>query len=100
MNHTPGPWTVAPGRDKTHPHNIESRSPECDGFDLARCVNAADAALIAAAPDLLNALRDLVEQHERLLIESRITKRDADRMRDLAHHYTEQARAAIAKATA
>lgn len=60
MKHTPGPWTVAPGRDKTHPHNIESRSPECDGFDLARCVLIDDARLIAAAPDLLAALRGMV----------------------------------------
>lgn len=80
MNHTPAPWVVTPGRDKTHPHNVESRSPDCDGFDLARCVNAADAALIAAAPDLLAALIEAAE-----IIES--TGLDAS-----------PARAAIAKA--
>jgi hypothetical protein len=50
--HTPGPWQVEKGRDKTHPYSVTG-----DGFDLARCVTVDDAALIAAAPDMLEALR-------------------------------------------
>ena len=49
---TAGPWTVEKGRDKTHPYSVTG-----DGFDLARCVTVDDAALIAAAPDMLAALR-------------------------------------------
>lgn len=63
--HTPGPWQVEKGRDKTHPYSVTG-----DGFDLARCVTADDAALIAAAPDLvatLRALTDAVEQFTNLV---------------------------------
>jgi hypothetical protein len=52
--HTPGPWTVERGRDRTHPYGIMG-----DGFDLARCVDVNDAALIAAAPDLLAVLAEV-----------------------------------------
>jgi hypothetical protein len=53
--HTPGPWKVEKGRDKTHPYNITG-----EGFDLARCVTADDAALIASVHDLLEALREII----------------------------------------
>lgn len=59
----------------------------------------ANARLIAAAPDLLAALQEMTKQYERLLVESRITKRDAKAMREMLPHYTGAARAAIAKAT-
>lgn len=59
--HTPGPWHIAAAQDRTYPHAIESRDSSFDGFQLARCVNPADARLIAAAPAMLEALRDLVE---------------------------------------
>lgn len=58
----------------------------------------ATAALFAAAPALLAALEDITERYERLLVESRITKRDAESMREMLPFYTEQARAAIARA--
>lgn len=59
--HTPGPWIVTRGRDKTHPNYVESQHPDFGGFDLAHCVESADAALISAAPDLLAALHALVD---------------------------------------
>lgn len=57
----------------------------------------ASARLREAAPDLLAALEDVTERYERLLVESRITKRDAEAMREMLPHYTGQARAAIAR---
>lgn len=90
MKHTPGPWTVAPGRDKTHPHNVESRSPDCEGFDLARCVLIDDARLIAAAPDLLAALQYALERFECI-------PKDRDEY-GIFKGAADMARAAIAKA--
>jgi hypothetical protein len=55
--HTPGPWQVEKGRDKTHPYSVTG-----DGFDLARCVTVDDAALIAAAPDMLAALKAMLHR--------------------------------------
>lgn len=55
--HTPGPWTVDGNEIFGPPDegNIDS------GVVVARRVNPADAALIAAAPDLLEALRMIEE---------------------------------------
>lgn len=49
-----------------------------------------------AATTLLMALQTLVADYERLLVESRITKRDAQAVRDLLPQYTADARQAIA----
>lgn len=54
--------------------------------------------IAAVAPELLAALRELVEQHERLLVESRITKRDREMMETIKYLHTERARAVIAAA--
>ena len=50
-----GPWTVLPATTDADSHNI------ADGGDCYVCFNAslADARLIAAAPELVEALRDI-----------------------------------------
>ncbi|CAN0620436.1 conserved protein of unknown function [Burkholderia multivorans] len=64
IKHTPGPWTVHhrmrdcvtfEGRDGTENLFLEN----IDGYYA--CQNEADAHLIAAAPDLLEALREVID---------------------------------------
>lgn len=79
--HTPGPWTVE--RDGPNRRWLVNG----DDFAVATCDGAirrqeADARLIAAAPDLLNALRDML-----------------DGTGDITAERVGRARAAIAKAT-
>lgn len=74
--HTPGPWEVVAGDDyRIEADAIPAKYPHLfPGDDLGRMVamvgnrqpdfGAADAALIAAAPDLLNALRVLADAAE------------------------------------
>lgn len=88
--HTPGPWHIAAAQDRTYPHAIESRDSSFDGFQLARCVNPADARLIASAPDLVAALQQIADGCERRLRKGH-DEGDAASL-DIA-------RAAIAKAT-
>lgn len=88
--HTPGPWHIAAAQDRTYPHAIESRDSSFDGFQLARCVNPADARVIAAAPAMLATLSGLLGALE------------ADAMDDKSNVYRSlmiEARAAIAAAT-
>lgn len=57
--HTPGPWEIMPGNTYRHPYHVEG-----GGWTVATIVanqhrdgdDDANARLIAAAPDLLNAL--------------------------------------------
>lgn len=49
--HTPGPWFIERSRSKTHPYNVMG-----DGFDLAHCVESADAHLISRAPEMAREL--------------------------------------------
>ncbi|HBP5443973.1 TPA: hypothetical protein L6B67_02410 [Pseudomonas aeruginosa] len=91
MSHTPGPWVVVDGH---YPSFIEIKGPS---FGISVVTTAldldfndymsrtADARLIAAAPDLLEALQACIQQITALC--------SADDVPD-------QARAAIAKATA
>ena len=90
--HTPGPWTAEPYRVGDSAYKIVY---DADGHWLAEVFDvpnapdtaAADARLIAAAPELLEALRNLVGLAE---------------MRGSLHEYRaalDEARAAIAKAT-
>jgi hypothetical protein len=55
--HTPGPWEVEDDTDEV----IVSRDPEANGFQIVAKTygpdDAANARLIAAAPDLLAALK-------------------------------------------
>lgn len=76
--HTPGPWSVSPTKHRTIIASAQ-------GFHVAAMddVSPADAALIAAAPDLLAALQEMLKYAEGF--------EDADHVID--------ARAAIARAT-
>ena len=59
MNYTPGPWTVSISDDA----RIEDRITTADGAPVfvGRFVNYDNARLMAAAPDLLAALRMIQE---------------------------------------
>lgn len=60
-NYTPGPWAIAPGVDR-RVHLINDRKGGAIGeIVYADTRNPADARLIAAAPDLLATLRELVQ---------------------------------------
>lgn len=52
--HTSGPWTASPRQDGLY--NIYAGP-----HDVALCVRPSNAALIAAAPDLLAALQSMLE---------------------------------------
>lgn len=79
MQHTPGPWAVCIDPPNAHWHSgltIGAADPKdarrvCDvtSFESPPALGsmaAANARLIAAAPDLLNALRSLLRQAERM----------------------------------
>ena len=85
--HTPGPWTrYRKATDKVRPFNVIN---EETSDDIARCVTEEDAALIAAAPDLLAALQALVDAPTDFSAVSNYARRDAQN----------KAHAAIARAT-
>lgn len=95
MNQSPAPWAVAQrsvGKRQATVVLDADRNEVCEVYDSA--------ALIAAAPELLAALQDLIGRYERLLMDTRSTKRAEKEMAELLPRYTEQARAAIAKAMA
>lgn len=81
-NHTPGPWTTEPGRVR-----IEGKIRSADGRCVAQMVRAEDQSLIAAAPDLLAALKGAMH----VLEHTQVTPSAVERY--------ERAVAAIAKAT-
>ena len=71
MKHTPGPWRIIPIEDNKRTHQGALHIFPTEGSPVAsvRSVNVrhprpqavADAQLIAAAPDLLAALKDAIE---------------------------------------
>jgi len=66
INHTPSPWHLMetePGIDADM--DVFTTTPRYAGGKglIARVVDADDAVLIAAAPDLLEALQNMVEAH-------------------------------------
>lgn len=93
--HTPGPWLVEQG-ERTDADNIDVISPDGrdDPWTVAVAIGScgpggctiANARLIAAAPDLLEALTSIADQLERV----------GDSRKDAP--FIEAARAAIAKA--
>ena len=99
--HTPGPWAVYVNA----PSDIVIRKMSKDGYELCAIARVssgyANARLIAAAPDLLDALqwyeakavqmgRAAIHQDSKLMLEL---------MKEIAVEYGAQARAAITKAT-
>lgn len=97
MSHTPGPWTIV-GREINGPADsgvIVARLPEwgilADGPDPA----PANAALIAAAPELLEALVLLLNVERAALLGAQSPGLQG---LDVPYHF-EAARAAIARAT-
>lgn len=92
VSHTPGPWIAEAETDRrpagvSAPHNYAL----ADVFGESRAVREANARLIAAAPEMLEALRNVAAVgHARDNVERANDKLDA---------CIEWARAAIAKAT-
>jgi len=65
MKHTPGPWTVeSDGTSIACSTQVFITAPAPDGAGLDE--EKANAALIAAAPELLDALHVLLEQYRKL----------------------------------
>ena len=59
--HTPGPWSVIYGRRGNGPHRIEADAPASVAMVSGMGQDgAANARLIAAAPDLLKALKSVM----------------------------------------
>jgi hypothetical protein len=69
MSHTPGPWQVSDalheGLADTEYHFVRAGDGICgkpyEGFEIAGCMSAEDARLIAAAPEMLEALKLAME---------------------------------------
>lgn len=92
MNHTPGPWTLNPARS-TRVDLIDNPKGEAVGEVVWVDVrNPADARLIVAAPELLEALKAFVETMDSLPPSDETSLRVWDRYQD--------AKDAIKKATA
>lgn len=96
MNHTPGPWRFNDNTQwwKTNPYSVTVRKPGVSSATVANIPERAtitpeerqaNARLIAAAPDLLEALQTLPQS---------LAATDED-----LNRWTEKARAAIVKAT-
>lgn len=112
--HTPGPWAVSKGYDGSisvsatrayRINNISAGTPIiCDVYqhpEFNSFSGAANARLIAAAPELLEALKWYENQAKEMgkaAIHSD-SKRILELMKEIAVDYGELARAAIAKAT-
>ena len=82
--HTPGPWTHEGHGDITGTENGRKYDVACVYLRLPAGRQEANAKLMAAAPDLLNALIEIVS---------------ADDAHELTQKHIESARATIAKAT-
>ncbi len=93
--HTPGPWEFVVDGNWAIRSPAQSESLMCDEQYYPWCpANEADWHLIAAAPELLQCLQDLVELANAAMQEANRDGSEYDRVAELAN-----ARAAIAKAT-
>lgn len=103
MTHTPGPWMPSQNIDwKTNPFSVIVRKPGTHRTTVANIPTRstippeeqeANARLIAAAPELLDALRDALNCIDN------IPERDRARLGLYSMKWYGDARAAIAKAT-
>jgi hypothetical protein len=93
--HTPGPWWVKPGHSVVDVESAQGHVATVEGDDgywvRHTAVDAANARLVAAAPELLAFLEIALEDYE-----CRMGAVSAEQM---PGHWIVQARAAIAKAT-
>ena len=98
--HTKGPWRVNDDRNEglvdDEYHFIAAGDglcspPKYNGFEISGCMTIHDARLIAAAPELLEALQHIVEYWNR--------DRDDEAMHNALWHIIETAESAIATAT-
>ena len=91
--HTPGPWVLAIHKDGGNwDYNIRTAAPHNPAGTVGKHVatankylreTEANAALIAAAPDLLAALRAMIEYYDYDLSESGIAAAPAKAARDI-----------------
>lgn len=102
-NYTPGPW-----RFSSHPHDgnymrITCSNDPAEGDNLRGYCGEANARLIAAAPDLLDALQTLMKVHDESAGFAGKYGRKLDEaieaQRIKVDHATALARAALARAT-
>lgn len=70
--HTPGPWRVGDAGHAVFGPPDSGMYPNTPITIVQRVVNPANARLIAAAPELLEALQDLVSQVQSLGIAARL----------------------------
>lgn len=98
-DHTPGPWTIGgtfmPYSDDPRENVWGPHPGMASGMVVCTEVRPADARLIAAAPDLLEALKNLVKPMDDLGF---LDGDESDRV--FPQYEFDQARAAIAKAEA
>ena len=92
MKHTPGPWRAWDDDGTgTLPCVLAKQVTVAGNFYVAQCSVFADALLIAAAPKLLDALRESLSTMDALAAEQSLPL--------ICEHAREVARAAIAEAT-
>ena len=103
---TPGPWRVS---DVDHEgiaddsYHFIAAGKECHGngpdggFEIAGCMSTSDARLIAAAPELFEALREFIRIQDAYA--NAIYCEDAEEADKAMESLRKSARAAIAKAT-
>lgn len=97
--HTPGPWKyIALGQMVETAEPVNMRREYGHICDLREPVNVADAALIAAAPELLEACKQLIGVIGAHEMDSRDCDRRGGRLCNCLAVATALARAAIAKA--
>ena len=101
VRHTPGPWANNGGRiEACEPYTSQSINVAVVGeANHQTPTDTANARLIAAAPELLEALESLVATIAAHDIESLSCDRDGEKYCDCLRGAANNARAAIAKAT-